>query len=442
MKPALTLILVLIVLANLSYVSSNSSAEELNQPDCYYTLRIGTNIDYLSFVMPGHYFPIYISLDSIGGAPLRGFDLSIAYDPLLLELGSVVPAGEIHCWDNFEYEVEPLYNEAEPTGLNLINISAATTADLNTEIQADCAGETGYFETVPIRLVRLNFQIKSSEDKSIEPFLPVYFYWQNCQSNIISAGNQQTKFLCERVSSPKKFLPENNHSIFTVSNEIILDNHLLIVSDSCRDNFNSHSTAAEQAVYFINGGIFVELHACSRILHGDLDQDNYGHTLKDLLLFADYFIYGDSVFTIDREKQLEETDLNQDNIALSLADFVYLARVIKGDAVPYIKLHHLEKSANLYIQNDTLFVESNIDLGAVLFSISGNPESVTLADFISVKTDYVDGRRKFLLYSFEQDKAIPQGRVPLLWLNSGAERIDNFEAAGYYGDMVNAHIKQ
>ena len=109
--------------------------------------------------------------------------------------------------------------------------------------------------------------------------------------------------------------------------------------------------------------------------------------------------------------------------------------------MPFANLHHLEKSADLYIQNDTLFVESNIDLGAVSFSVSGNPEAVTLLDSVTVKTDYVDGCRNYLLYSLEQDKTIRQGIVPLLRFNSDVGRITYFDAAGYYGDIVNAYIK-
>ena len=326
MKLVVVLILTVIVFLNFNYASGQFSLEELDQLNCRYTLRIGTNIDRLNFVMPGQYYPIYIFLDSIGEAPLRGFDLSIAYNPSHLELGNVGPASAINCWDNFEYEVTPLYEKGHKTNLNLINIFASTSADFELKDEPECMGESGYFETVPTRLVRLNFLVKTNEDISFGPILPIYFYWQNCQSNVISAGNQQVKFICDKVNSPRKFLPEKDQTYFTVSDEIIPDNHLDAISDSCKNNVNSQNAVFNHSVYFINGGLFVELHACTRIFRGDLDLDNVGHTIKDLHLFADYFIYGDSVFTVDRAKQLWETDVNQDNLALSLADFTYIWR--------------------------------------------------------------------------------------------------------------------
>ena len=246
-------------------------------------------------------------------------------------------------------------------------------------------GESGYFERVPVRLVRLNFLVRADEDLYFRPFIPIHFYWQDCESNIINAGNQRAKFICDNVTPIREFLPEKYNSYFTVSKNTIPDNHLMGASDSCSREAISADISVRQSVDFINGGVYVETHETSRDVAGDLNLDNIAFFYTDIFLYEDYFIYGDSVFTIDKEKQYLASDVNLDKIVLTLADFVYLVRVMKGDAVAFTKLHHLENSASLYMQNDTLFVESDADLGAVHFSVYSNPESVILLDSLVEK---------------------------------------------------------
>ena len=140
MKLVLVLILAVAILFNLTCTTHQLSLAKLDQIDCRYTLRIGTNIGATGYAMAGHYYPIYVFLDSIGRAPLRGFNLTIAYNPQLLYLGSVGPASALDCWENFEYEITPLYSEYLQTNLNLINISASTTADFTLKDNPECEG--------------------------------------------------------------------------------------------------------------------------------------------------------------------------------------------------------------------------------------------------------------------------------------------------------------
>ena len=442
MKLILVLILAVIILFNLACSTNQISLAKLDQIDCRYTFRIGTNIGATGYAMAGHYYPIYIFLDSIGQAPLRGFNLTIAYNPQLLYLGSVGPAGALDCWENFEYEISPLYSEYLQTNLNLINIAASTTADFKLKDNPECEGESGYFERVPIRLVRLNFLVRADEDLYFRPFIPIHFYWQDCESNIINAGNPQAKIVCDNVTPIREFLPEKYNSYFTVSENTIPDNHLMGISDSCYRDAVSNDISVRRSVDFINGGVYVETHEPSFDIAGDLDLDNIACFYNDVFLYEDYFIYGDTVFTIDKEKQYLASDVNRDKIVLTLADFVYLVRVMKGDAVAFTKLHHLENSASLYMQNDTLFVESTADLGAVYLSVHGNPESVILLDSLVEKSDYVEGCRNYLIYAQDALNAIPAGRVPLLRFDTDSIAIIYFDAAGYYGDIFNATIKQ
>ena len=436
MKLAIMLFSVILNLLNLNCASNQLSLEELDHLDCHYALRIGTNLGQPGPVLEGQYYSIYIFLDSIGQAPLREFNLTLAYDTSVLYLGTVEPAKDISCWDDFEYNITSEYTK------NLINISASSSIGSRKKDYKKCAGESGIFETIPVKLVRLNFLVKSNDDTNFKPFLPISFYWQDCESNVISTVNPQIKFVAGYVSPIRELLPyENDYYLPALTGEVT-DNHLLGTLDDCIERDLSNEIAVRKEVSFINGGIYAEMHDRDREIYGDLDFDYLACSVKDLLLFADYFIYGDSVFTIDRKRQYMASDVNRDRIVLTLSDFVYILRIMSGDALANNKLRHLEYSSSIYLANDTLYVESNTNLGAVYFSVYGNSEPDILLDGLTVKTDYVDGCHIFLIYEGDVLNSIHAGKVPLLRFDTNNMSITFFEAAGYNGEMVNSIIKR
>ncbi len=67
---------------------------------------------------------------------------------------------------------------------------------------------------------------------------------------------------------------------------------------------------------------------------GDLNLNGIPFELADAQLFADYFEYGLSVFTIDVEAQIAASDVNMDDIVLTVADYIFLLRIIQGEADP------------------------------------------------------------------------------------------------------------
>ena len=59
--------------------------------------------------------------------------------------------------------------------------------------------------------------------------------------------------------------------------------------------------------------------------------------ISDAVLFSNYFVYGIGVFDINEAGQIAATDVNADGLTLSVADLVYMVRIILGDAAPYPK---------------------------------------------------------------------------------------------------------
>jgi len=69
---------------------------------------------------------------------------------------------------------------------------------------------------------------------------------------------------------------------------------------------------------------------------GDINLNGIANEIGDAVLFTNYFIYGSSVWTPPYEAvQHLATDINDDGIVLTVADLIYLIRIITGDEQPF-----------------------------------------------------------------------------------------------------------
>ena len=66
---------------------------------------------------------------------------------------------------------------------------------------------------------------------------------------------------------------------------------------------------------------------------GDMNLNGVAYEIADAVLYTNYFIFGPSAFDLDpirRESQIAASDVNADGSPLTVADLVYLIRVILG----------------------------------------------------------------------------------------------------------------
>lgn len=109
---------------------------------------------------------------------------------------------------------------------------------------------------------------------------------------------------------------------------------------------------------------------------GDINLNGIPFELEDAALFADYFMVGMSVFTIDPEAQIAATDVNMDGYVLTIADMVYMVRVIWGEGDPptppadtislSLNQYEFESSLRLGVnlgadQGDRMFLQYNTE---------------------------------------------------------------------------------
>jgi hypothetical protein len=154
---------------------------------------------------------------------------------------------------------------------------------------------------------------------------------------------------------------------------------------------------------FWNGGVDV---ACAESLdaRGDINLNEIPYEIADAVLFANYFVYGFSVFTINVEGQIAATDVNADGLALSVADLVYLIRVVTGDAAPFPKVQASVDPVRVscrHLADGRLVTTDDVTIGAAYLVVQDQVVPMLLAPKMSMQYAFDGENTRILVYSLE-----------------------------------------
>jgi hypothetical protein len=388
-------------------------------------------IDKVHDQLQGHYALVDV-IKTAGSNDMHGFDFLIAYDASALSFMGAVPGvlfdmtGDYQ-WEYFTYRFGPFGNcdGGCPSGmLRVVGIADQNDGPHNPLSKSVPDGTV---------LFQLNFMV--SNDRTLEcQYVPIRFFWMDCGDNTI-AYHSSTSFddlSIEAGVSDKVFA-------YGVPPTEITDSTILSYPtyygwqniEECQPL--PGKPAPIRFVNFYNGGIDIVC-ADSIDARGDINLNGISNEIADAVVFTNYFIYGLAAFTVDvpnkPEGQIAATDVNADGIVLSVADLVYLIRVIVGDALPYPKLAPAG-DINFTLIDNKLTTEA--ELGAALFVFDGNV-AVSAAGGFEIKSDYVNGQTRTLVYSMDAGVTI-SGNV----LNTSAMPV-SIEAVDYYGQVYNTAV--
>ena len=103
------------------------------------------------------------------------------------------------------------------------------------------------------------------------------------------------------------------------------------VPDGCLDPGSPENPV--RFVDFVNGGVDVLCHD-DMMRTGDINLNDNICEIGDAILFANYFHFGLSVFTINPAGQIMQTEVNGDGETLTVRDYFFLLRIIIGGGLP------------------------------------------------------------------------------------------------------------
>ncbi len=384
--------------------------------------RIGNDDSNCDYAYLGQHAYVDV-VQELGTENNLGFDFLIAYDNSALAFMGAYGNPDLFAipgtyeWEYFTYRFVDNCGGSCPSGL----LQVVAIADQNDGMHSPK-------ETIlPEGFVLFTMDFMVTNDYTLEcSFVPISFFWRDCTDNSI-AMNFRSEPELEVVQAISDHVYGYNGTYFDVTDRFDGFPTFYGAQDSCLNTDQLKGNI--DFIDFYNGGIKI---CCSDEIdaRGDINLNGVMNEIADAVVFTNYFIHGMDAFTINKEGQKAATDVNNDGIVLSVADLVYLIRVIVGDVLPIEKLNPNMVAANI-VQGGQL-VSVDVELGAALFVLEGNVE-VNLAQGAShmmIKSDVVNGNTRALVYSFDQGATF-SGNV----LNTDGKVI-SVEAADYNGTAL------
>ena len=403
-------------------LGSNSSSSDSN-----FVIKIGTVYD----VEPGSMVDVPVNLYS---PPWKmwGIELRIKYNPSVLSLNDVIEGDDFFdrnsgCgWEYFAWRHGPADHCAGvacPTG----TIRVLGIADIGIPWGPPNCFNPGS----PAHFISFRFLATNDYNERCNLF-PLEFIWYECGDNAIWYSSPEDSTGFEQLTA--------------YGSQVYSDDSLIIMSDS----FPSYGGIPESCfehpqfdsfrdrIIFHNGGIFIECDS-TPVLIGDVNANSLPYEVADALLFSNYFIYGESIFTIALEDQIAATDINKDGETLKLEDLVQLIRIIVGFQDPD-STTDIEIDDGLFVLNDrdekTILAYSQFAEHLIWFLFDGEISPESLEEDIVVN-HYYDGQFTRVLVG---DLGLSDSAFLPIFDYSGSGNLIEVQAANFEGHELKSNF--
>jgi hypothetical protein len=429
--------------------------------DCAFTVNVLSFLGFQDYIekthntLQGHYQDVNVGFMS-ATTDLGGFDFMIGYDASALSFVSASLSSDLQdCgWEYFTYRFSTNGNCGGgcPSGyLELIGIAEQNNGPHHPDL--GCLGDVENKDIATLRFFVTN-------DRNFEcMYVPIYFWWTACTDNTLSNIVGDSLFMGRNIFNfdAASFLDETlaiNYGITVHDNGTFWPGKYGPAVECFDTVYVNHDPSQGVKNYpisfvdFIDGGIDI---VCAGDIdaRGDINQNGVSNEIADAVMFTNFFIEGITAFGSHPEGAIAASDVNADGLTLSVADLVYLIRVIQGDAQPYPKaLPNATLDVSAQLRNGEMNVKYNAstNVGAMLltFNVNGTAGDATLgagAADMSVKSGIVDNQLHVLVYNIGEG-AIAAGSNDLLSIPvSGSANLVSVEAATYDGIPMNAQTR-
>lgn len=305
--------------------------------ECKFYIKIGDETGTVDTIpaLPGTTACVYVSIGP--DIPLGGIDLLFSYDQSALSFQSISVLNDLSLWEYWTYRLAANANCTGGCPSGLIRVVAIADLDNgpNNHPPNSAFGLEG-------NVIKICFLV-TSDWNYLGMCLPIDFAILTCGDNALASKDGNTTYL-PFGSDP-----------------------------ACLVGGGPNKPVPVEKIELCAGWICVREPADDR---GDINANGIANEVADAVLFSNYFIYGPSVFVVAPALQTQATDVNNDGIVLTVADLVYLIRIITGDAQPFPsdggfpKVSPYAGDANAFVktENGHISVSTNasVDLGGAL----------------------------------------------------------------------------
>ncbi len=392
-------------------------------------------IECLEDVVQGHFTDIEITIGS-GSEAMGGFDLLIAYDPSGLTFTEAILGADFSAagWEFFTYRygVHGNCGNGCPSGnIRLVGMAETNNGPYHPDYDAIVAAQAGSV------LATLSFYVTSDVNFGGQ-CLPINFLWFDCGDNTISVASGDTLAIADLVF-PAGANTADPSQAFPASAAVLPGWWGAPVSCEVSDK-------TEPVRYItLQQGCLCIVHPHDIDDRGDINMNGVLNEIADAVMFTNYFISGLSAFGNHVDGSIAASDVNADGTSLSVADLVYLVRVIIGDALPYPKPilgSSMDVTAQMVNGDLVVNYDATVDAGAALlvFNITGDAGTPIVGDGAS-NMDIVYGmdnnQLRVLVYNIGSN-AITVGQHTLVTIPVQNAELVSVEVADYNGATMEA----
>jgi hypothetical protein len=379
--------------------------------------------------LQGHHGYVNVT-KTTGSENMLGFDFLIGYDASALAFvgaiaGPLFDIPGMYEWEYFTYRYNWNGNCGNgcPTGL----LRVVGMADQND-------GPHHPLDVmVPDGMVLFTLDFLVSSDYNLGgQFVPIYFYWMDCGDNTIAVNFRSDPVTDIKTAMSEHVYIYNGDPYLEVTDMFWGFPTITGAQWECFQNPLPDKPIPVPFIWFFGGGIDIippeEIDE-----RGDVNLNGVANEIADAVVFTNYFIYGYAAFVINFEGQKAATEINGDGIALTVADLVYLIRVIVGDAMPLPKVAPNIK-AGLRAHDGVINVDA--ELGAAHFVFEGDV-SVSLAEGaagMEIGSHFDGVNTNVIMYSFIKGMTA-SGNI----LHADGNVVA-FEAADYNGNTYKTSV--
>jgi hypothetical protein len=321
-----------------------------------------------------------------GSESMGGFDFLISYDATALSLSSAIPGADFYAqapdgcgWEYFTYRFSPFGNCGNACASGKVRVVGIAETN-NGPNHPDC-----YNFTAGDIMFTLDFLV--SDNRTFEcQYAPVRFVWFDCGDNTISSQTGDSLFISRKVT---------DFDLIGEIQDYTAGGYPTFQGAQDSDCFGGNPLKIPfRFIDFINGGVDI---ACADSIdaRGDINLNEIAYEIADAVLYSRYFVSGLAVFTINLQGQIAASDVNADGFTLSVADLVYLIRVVIGDAMPYPKLAPI--AATVTTGNGYVTVDG--EMGAALIVVEGNHTPTLLATHMDMESAFDGTNTRILVWS-------------------------------------------
>ena len=394
-------------------------------------LKFDIVIEKVEDQMQGHHGYVNV-FKTQGSEEMWGFDFLIGYDASALTFISAIKGAGIASWEYFTYRYSWNGNCGNGCPSGLLRVTAI--ADQNDGPHHPDPG----FGVIPdgSALFSLDFLVTNNLNFA-GMFVPINFYWMDCGDNTIAFHYNAAADPLE-IKTAMSMIPDGGAYWYNGWDPMfpwidVTDPYYgfptwtgaqMICFCDPQNPPENPDKCPVPFIDFYGGGIdIIPIPLLDD--RGDVNLNGVPNEIADAVVFTNWFIYGPAAFTINFDGQRAATEINGDGIPLTVADLVYLIRVIVGDALPLPPAKPVPTV--LHVTSGEVTVDNAIGAGHFVFDGDVNVTLAEGASGMELQTNFRDGQTHAILYSFEKG-VTANGHI----LHSNGQLV-SVEAATYDG---------